>query len=41
MDFLTLGEALLVAGIVAGGLIAAIAWDSLRRRRKNDDTSSK
>ena len=41
MDFLTLGEALVVGGIVALGLIIAIVWDLANRRkekRKDDDS---
>ena len=40
MEFLTFTEALLVAGIVAIGLVVAIAWDVVRRRRKEDDPPS-
>ena len=34
VDLLTLGEALVVAGIVAFGLIVAIVYDVVRRRRQ-------
>ncbi len=34
MELLTLGEALVVAGIVALGLVIAIVYDVIRRRRK-------
>ena len=34
MDFLTLGEALIVGGIVALGLLIAIVWDIARRRKE-------
>ncbi len=34
MDLLTLGEALVVAGIVAFGLVVAILYDVIRRRPK-------
>ena len=34
VDFLTLGEGLLVAGIVALGLLVAIVYDAVKKRRK-------
>lgn len=34
MDLLTLREALVVAGIVAVGLILAIVYDVIRRKRR-------